>query len=125
MKIYISDADKQSARGIALKNIARFYKLSDWEFKSNEELLKEVSELKDESAIEIYGLLIKYFSAYDEWFAFYQQKMKIEKNTGKEYNLNNTENIELVKLINNRESELDALQKKFDELQRSVLVLNH
>jgi hypothetical protein len=125
MKIYISDADKQSARGIALKNIARLFNLSDWEFKPNDELLKEISELKDESAIEIYRLLMKYFSAYDEWFAFYQQKMKIEKNIGKEYNLNNTEKIELGKLINNREGELDALQKKFDELQRSDLILNH
>jgi hypothetical protein len=44
---------------------------------------------------------------------------------GKAYNLSNTEKIELGKLINNREGELDALQKKFDELQRSDLILNH
>jgi hypothetical protein len=119
MNIFISEADRQSARRIAIKNIARFYNLSDWEVKPNDELLDEIYGLEENSAVVISELLKNYFSAYDEWFDFYQQRKKIETENGTEYIINSNEKKELGELINNRQNALDALQKKFDELQLS------
>ena len=119
MKIFISEADRQSARRIAIKNIARIYGLSDWESKPNEELLNEIYSLTEQSAINISALLKNYFKAYDNWFAFYQQRRKIETESGTEYNLNDNEQIELADLIMKRQTALDTLQEKFDELQLS------
>ena len=119
MKIFISESDRQSAHGIALKNIARFFNIMDWETKTNDELLKDVSSLKDKSAITIVKLLKEYFTAYNEWFSFYQERQKIEEKKGEEYNLTSQESSELFKLIKKRESTLNALQQEFDELQLS------
>ncbi len=119
MKIFISEADRQSARRIAIKNIARFYNLTDWESMPNDELLNEIYALNEKSAVEISALLKNYFKAYDNWFAFYQERRKIETKSGTEYNLNSNEQIELGVLINQRQTALDALQLKFDELQLS------
>jgi hypothetical protein len=117
MKIFISEADRQSARRIALKNISRFYNVPDWESKDNGELLNDLSVLNDKSPIVIFNLLTEYFKAYDEWFSFYQKRNKTENEA--EYNLTSSEQNELEKLINKRQKTLDALQKKFDELQLS------
>ncbi len=119
MKIFISEADRQSARRIALKNIARFFNIPDWESKTNEDLQKDIFSLKDEPAIDIIKLLNEYFKAYDDWFSFYQIRKKTEQNTKKEYNLNEKEQLELVDLIKKREGTLNVLQEKFDELQLS------
>jgi sulfur relay (sulfurtransferase) DsrC/TusE family protein len=104
MKIFISEADRQSAKRIALKNIARLYNLQDWDSKSNDELFNEISLLTEESAITINKLLKEYFKAYDEWFAFYQQRKKIQKESGTEYNLSNKDQKELSELINRRKN---------------------
>ena len=119
MKIFISEADRQSAQRIAIKNIARFFNLKDWEFKPNEELINDLSVLPDKAAVAIFKLLKEYFKAYDEWFTFYQQPKKIENENLTEYNLNSKEQKELDELINKRQSALNALQGKFDELQLS------
>jgi hypothetical protein len=119
MKIFISEADRESARRIALKNIARYFNISDWESKTNDKLLEDISTLENKSAIIIVKLLNEYFKAYDEWFAFYQQRKKVEKDTEKEYILNSDEQKELGELIYKRQSALDSLQEKFDELQLS------
>lgn len=125
MKIFISEADRQSARRIAIKNIARFYNLPNWESKPTDELLTEISALKEKSAVAIFKRLNKYFEAYDEWFEFYQKRRKIETESGTEYNLNNIEQAELTGLINKRQSALEALQGKFDELQGSKFNVEH
>jgi|GEM_PF-3947832 hypothetical protein len=117
MKIFISEADRQSARRIALKNIARFFDISDWESKTNEDLQRDIYSLTDISALEIIKLLKEYFKAYDEWFLFYQERKKNEEKQGEEYYLTSKEKLELGKLINKREKSLNALQLKFNELQ--------
>ncbi len=119
MKIFISESDRQSARRIALKNIARFFNIKNWETKTNEELHNELNSLKDKSAIQIICLLKEYFTAYDKWFEFYQKQKMIEEQKGEEINLNNVEQKELNDLINKREDTLNALQEEFEELQLS------
>jgi len=119
MKIFISETHRQNARRIALQNIARFFKISEWEFKSNEELLEDLSSLKNKDTISIIKLLKKYFEAYDAWFSFYQKRKKLEEETGEEYRLKVKEHLQLDKLILDRENTLNALQQKFDELQLS------
>lgn len=117
MKIYISEIDRQIAKSVALKNIARFFGISDWEFKSNDELQQELENIKSPNAKAIVRLLQKYFSAYNEWFNFYQEKKAIELEQGTEYELNSSEQSELQKLIDNRERALSELQNEFDRLQ--------
>ena len=119
MKIFISEADRQSARRIAIKNIARFFNLPDWEIKPNDDLLKDISKLSDKSAVAVFKLIDDYFKAYDEWFMFYQNRKKREDNNSTEYILNSKEQKELDELINKRQGALNALQEKFDELQLS------
>ncbi|MGL4955868.1 MAG: hypothetical protein ACRC9X_01660 [Bacteroidales bacterium] len=115
MRIFISEADRESAKRIALKNIARFFNLNNWESKSNDELLDDISKREDKAAIEIFRVLKEYFNAYDEWFAFYQHYANFEQ--GEEYSLGGEEQEELEQLIQTRENTLKQLQKKFDELQ--------
>jgi len=117
MKIFISEADRQSARRIALKNIARFFNINEWQSKSNDDLIEDIAALKDKDAIAIDKLLKQYFKAYDEWFAFYQKRKPIKNETEAEYNLSSKDQKELDVLIGKRQNALDDLQKKFDELQ--------
>jgi hypothetical protein len=119
MKIFISEADRQSARRIAIKNIARFFNLPDWESKPNEELYNDIAVLTDKSAVSLFKLLKEYFEAYDKWFTFYQRRKKLGNETWTEYDLSSKEQKELHELINKRQSTLNALQEKFDELQLS------
>lgn len=117
MKIFISEIDRQNARSVALKNIARFFGIDDWEFKSNDELKEEIDALVIPNASTIIQLLQNYFNAYDEWFNFYQDKKAIEQQQEEEYILNSTEQLELQGLIENRERTLAELQSEFDRLQ--------
>lgn len=117
MKIFISEIDRQNARSVALKNIARFFGIADWEIKPNDELKEEIDALDNTNAVKIIQLLQNYFNAYDEWFNFYQGKKVIEQQQEEEYILNPAEQIELQGLIENRERTLDELQREFDRLQ--------
>jgi hypothetical protein len=117
MKIFITETDRQNARSVALRNLARFFDIENWELKKPDELLKELSSLNTEPALSLIKLLNTYFDAYNEWYEFYDQKKKVEQQTGEEYNLNTREILQLEKLIRNREDSLNALQQKFDELQ--------
>ena len=121
MKIFISEIDRQTARRVALRNIARFFGIPDWENKDNNELLSELSGLKIQPAIIITNLLNVYFKAYDDWFSFYQKRKKIEDEKNEEYELNEKEHLELAELIKNREETLNALQEKFDMIQLQKL----
>lgn len=117
MKIFISEIDRQNARSVALKNIARFFGVEDWEFKTNEELKEDIDALDIPNALTIRQLLQNYFHAYDEWFNFYQDKKAIEQQQEEEYILNAAEQFELQGLIENRERTLGELQSEFDRLQ--------
>ena len=117
MKIFISETDRQNARSVALKNLARFFEIKDWELKDNEKLFNELSFLKNKNSVAILKLLKEYFNAYDEWFKFYQKRKKIEDKTNKEYEFKAEEHSELGMLIKKREETLNALQEAFDELQ--------
>lgn len=117
MKIFISEIDRQNARSVALKNIARFFGIEDWEFKTNEELKDDIDALDIPNALTIRQLLQNYFHAYDEWFNFYQDKKAIEQHQEEEYILNAAEQLELNGLIESRERTLGELQSEFDRLQ--------
>lgn len=117
MKIFISEIDRQNARSVALKNIARFFGVEDWEFKTNEELKEDIDALDIPNALTIRQLLQNYFHAYDEWFNFYQDKKAIEQQQEEEYILNAAEQLELQGLIENRERTLGELQSEFDRFQ--------
>ncbi|HVA99602.1 MAG TPA: hypothetical protein VNG53_11965 [Bacteroidia bacterium] len=108
MKIFISEADRQSARRIAIKNIARFYNLSDWESKPNDELLKEIYALSEKSAVQSAftdkvnlfkeELTEKYFlakqTALDDYLIF----MAIAEDIGYDATGRNTNNNELTEI---------------------------
>jgi len=119
MRIFISEADRQNARRIALINIARFFNISDWDTKSSDELFNDISALNnnDESATNIIRLLNDYFTAYDKWFHFYEKHKIEEDKTGSEHAFSEQEQQELSELIQNRQNTLDALQQNFDDLQ--------
>jgi len=117
MKIFISETDRQNAKRVALKNLARFFDIENWEYIENDELFNELSSLNTETSITVMKLLNTYFKAYDDWFNFYDEKMKIEQQTENEYILNESEKEILGKLISMREDSLKALQEKFDEIQ--------
>ena len=117
MKIFISEIDRQNARAVALKNLARFFGIPDWEYKSNEDLKEDIQNLNGQDERGIVRLLNDYFSAYDEWFNFYQRRKAIERQREAEYELSNSEQDELQGLIDRREATLAALQNEFDRLQ--------
>ena len=117
MKIFISEVDRQNAKNVALKNLARYFNILDWESKSNDELKHELDNLHSAEANSIIPLLNDYFNAYDRWFNFYKKRKAIEANREDDYELNDLEQEELQKLINNRENTLDQLQREFDGLQ--------
>jgi hypothetical protein len=118
MKIFITETDRQNARSVALRNLARFFGVDNWEIKNNKELLDDLSTLRERTATGIMKLLREYFDAYDNWFKFYEEKKKVEEKTGIEYDLTDTERKKLNGLIQKRENSLNALQQKFDELQQ-------
>jgi small-conductance mechanosensitive channel len=117
MKIFISDIDRQNTHSVALKNIARYFRIPDWEFKSNNDLKQEIENINNEQAKSINELLDQYFDAYEDWFDFYQEKKAIEVERRAEYELNQDEQSELDKLINRREKTLAKLQTEFDNFQ--------
>lgn len=119
MKIFISEADRQSAKRIALKNLAKHFSIPDWESKTNDELYNDLDNLKDNSATTIFKLLKEYFIAYDEWFMFYQERKKKEIESEEEYILNSEDKEKLGELIMKRQTTLDSLEEKFTELQLS------
>ena len=61
-------------------------------------------------------MLNDYFNAYDNWFEYYQKFMVIESHQDDEYELNDTEQMELNTLIENREVTLSKLLGEFDKL---------
>ena len=117
MKIFISEIDRENARNVALKNIARYFNIRDWEYKSNDELKQELDNLHTAEANSIIQLLNDYFTAYDHWFNFYQKRKAIEVNRETDYELSDVEQRKLQELINERENTLDRLQREFDGLQ--------
>lgn len=115
MNIVISEVDRQNAKNIALKNIARFFDIQDWEIKSNSQLEDDIYSLPQESAVEISKLLKAYFQAYDDWFTFYQtKKTDREKDI---HIITANEKEELTNLILNRNKTLNELQDFFEDLQ--------
>ena len=125
MKIFISEIDRENARNVALKNIARYFNIRDWEFKSNDELKNEIDNLHNTEAYSIIQLLNDYFTAYDQWFNFYKKRKAIEVNPETEYELSDIEQRTLQELINERENTLDRLQREFDGLQLRRFNRNH
>ncbi len=117
MKIFISEIDRQNARSVALKNIARHFDIPDWEFESNDNLKNKIDNIANPDAITIIQLLNNYFTAYDNWFNFYQEKKAIEAQQGEEYQLSAAEQHDLQELIIRREATLEELQTEFDRLQ--------
>ncbi len=117
MNIFISENDRQNARSVALKNIARFFNINNWEYKSNDELKIDLESLRNDNAIEIVKLLNEYFFAYDEWFKFYQTRKSEEVNENNDNELTHAEKEQLRQLIERRESTLTNLQNEFDRLQ--------
>jgi hypothetical protein len=120
MKIFISEIDRLNTRSVALKNIARFFNIPKWRFKSNDDLEREIHDLSitNPEADKIRKLLKNYFTAYDKWFDFYQDKREFEiENDIEEYELNDAEQSELQELINERERTLFELKSEFDKLQ--------
>lgn len=47
MRVFISEADKQNAKRVALANIAKFYDLRNWQSYNNDKLLEMVLEIPD------------------------------------------------------------------------------
>lgn len=117
MKIFISETDRQNAKRVALKNLARFFGIPNWENSENDELLNDLSAINTETSTSVIALLNTYFNAYDDWFNFYDEKRKIEQQSENEYELNENEQQVLGNLIKRRENSLQALQERFDELQ--------
>ncbi len=115
MKIFISETDRQDAHRIALKNIAGFYAIPNWNTENNAILYQRLKELTPPPPI--LKPLTEYLNAYDDWFKFYKDKKDIEITTGKEYELNEEERIELTGLIQQRENKRKELQNMFDKLQ--------
>lgn len=113
MKIFISESDRFNAFRVPLITISRFYGISDWEFKTNDVLIDEITA-KNSPIIQ---QLNAYFDAYNKWFSFYQERQKIERTQGTEYILSRQEEIDLTGLIKNRKDTLSALEDKFAELQ--------
>ncbi len=113
MKVLINESDRQNAYRIALTNLARFFGIPNWEYEDNKTLYGKIKEVND----PIIDLLKKYFKAYNEWFGFYARIKEEETKTGQERDLTKEERNELAGLIKNRDSTLNALQTKFDELQ--------
>ena len=99
-----------------MKNIAKFFEIPEWEFQTNDKLYEILKSRKDTDSKFIFKLLSEYFSAYDEWFSFYQKRQKIEKTNGIVY-ITKGDELKLDKLIKERENTLNRLQSKFDELQ--------
>lgn len=117
MKIFISEIDRQNARSVAIKNIARHFNIPDWEFESNDNLKNQIDNIDNPDAIAIIRLLNNYFTAYDNWYNFYQEKKAKETQQEEEYELNIEEQQELQELITRREATLAELQTEFDRLQ--------
>jgi uncharacterized protein involved in tolerance to divalent cations len=97
--------------------------VEDWEIKTNEKLKEDIYSLDIPNALIIRKLLENYFNAYNDWFNFYQDKKAIEQKQEEEYILKTTEQLELNKLIENRERTLGELQREFDRLK--LLKFNH
>jgi hypothetical protein len=116
IKIIISEIDKENAHTIAVKNIARFFNISDWKSKTNDQLLASLSSLKNKDAIIMLKLLINYLNAYDDWFSFYQNRKSLSKTKSLIY-LTSAEDIVLKNLTEQKVSTLNNLQQAFDELQ--------
>lgn len=121
MKIFISETDRQNARDVALKNIARFFRVHGWDSKPNDELEEEINALETPNVSNLKQSLQNYFKAYDEWFNFYQEKKAIEQQQEEEYILDSAEQSELQQLIENRERALAELQNEFDRLREQNL----
>ncbi|SRR6266403_94587 len=114
--IFITQADREIARNIALKNIAKFFGIKSWAYETNENLKQEIE--KKPEANNIIKLINIYFTAYDGWFNFYQDKQAIEKEQKIDYKLNTIEQNQLQLLISRRVSTMIDLQNEFNRLQK-------
>lgn len=123
MKIFISESDRTLAKRTALEVIAKFFSIPEPVViaKNEEELLECISSIENKDAKKINKLLKEYFTAYDNWFNFYNElKIKESEHFNQnfiEYNLTENEKGNLADLIKKREMSLNRLQENFDELQ--------
>ncbi|MFA6924426.1 MAG: hypothetical protein WC223_09260 [Bacteroidales bacterium] len=113
MKIFISETDRHNAFRAAIWNIAKVHKIDNSDYKTNKELYDEIVEMKS----PILPALNDYLNAYNKWFGFYQSKKKTEQESGNEYHLNDKERNELAALMTARQTNLENLQKQFDQLK--------
>ncbi len=97
----------------ALERLANFFKIPNWNIKSNDEIMGELDSLTDHQAETIMMLLKNYFKAYDAWVEFYQNIKKEDK----KYFLTDKQQSDMQALIKKREVELNKLQEEFDQLQ--------
>lgn len=112
-KVFISEKDRQNAFRVALINLARFFKIPDWEYEDNQTLYNKIKVVTH----PIVQLLQNYFTAYNKWFQFYERIKKIETERAIAYDLTEKDRNELSELIQKRQETLDILQAKFDDLQ--------
>jgi len=115
--IFITEMDRENARRIALVNLAKFFHVQNADLISNDILQKSLTDSPDAKKSGILTVMNLYFDAYDEWFNFYMRIRKMEMDSGRNYALSNEERIELSGLIGKRQNALNALQRRFDELQ--------
>lgn len=112
MKIFISEFDRHNAYKAAILPLAKFHDIENYEFKSLYELYLQLSEVESSAFEELKDYLL----AYDNWFAFYAERKLIEEKQDVEYELNESEKINLANLISKRESSLKSLLSKFHEM---------
>ena len=95
MKVFISEADRQNAKRIALVNIAKFYGIPDWQNDDNVKLEKKVLAHTN----PLNAPLQEYFAAYDAWFNFYMGIKQKEEKSKEEHELDDKEREKLSGLI--------------------------
>lgn len=110
MRIFISEFDRHNAYRAAILPLARYYKIENFEFKSILELYLELSIMES----SIFDDLNEYLLAYDSWFGFYAERKNIDEAIDIDYNLSDSEGIQLAKLIKSREEKLEKLLNNFN-----------
>lgn len=109
MKVKINENDRYHACRAALNVISAFHEVRDREFRGNEELY----ELIVAAASPFLKELDDYFSAYDNWFDFWQKiRIKQGGDVGN-YVLTSSEELQLTLLSTRREDTLEKLRQKF------------
>ena len=113
MQIFITEYDRHNSFKAALLTIAKFHNITNYEFKSNNELYYEIKQINS----PLFDALNTYLKAYNKWFDFYNKRKSVEEETEEEYVLNDIERGELASLVTTRQNSLDSLQALFDNLR--------